>query len=83
MKNEFKRLWKNEVIGGQKVTTVRVKILPKIVDERIILQDNIVLIHDGITSKNEKYKNKYLCFNFYWNSRMQIMLTNCLLHICI
>ncbi len=54
MKNEFKRLWKNEVIGGQKVTTVRVKILPKIVDERIILQDNIVLIHDGITSKKMK-----------------------------
>lgn len=54
MENEFKRLWKNEVIGGQKVTTVRVKILPKIVDERIILQDNIVLIHDGITSKKMK-----------------------------
>ena len=36
------------------MTTVRVKILPKIVDERIILQDNIVLIHDGITSKKMK-----------------------------
>ena len=56
MKNEFKRLWKNVLVCGKNVTTVRVKIVQREVNERVTIdEDNTIISYDG--AKSEKGKS--------------------------